>query len=160
MSYRPLGQAFPYPPPHRPMSMPPPPGNQNHAPPPPTGKYSNGRTPQEEGGGYPPGLRERGNDTSKSTGRSGRQNAATRRNMRREERVTVQGPVKEQQPDGMSHRGVPPPPLDPPPPQTKGTIVGRNEIYRWETLVRPFLVHKFGLGPRPPHTILRPPPQN
>ena len=25
--------------------------------------------------------------------------------MRREERVTVQGPVKERQPDGMSHRG-------------------------------------------------------
>ena len=42
---------------------------------------------------------------AKSTGRSGRQNAAPRRNMRREERVTVQGPVKEQQPDGMSHRG-------------------------------------------------------
>ena len=62
------------------------------------------------------GLRERGNDTSKSTGRSGRQKAATRRNMRREERVTVQGPVKEQQPDGMSHRGgwlraIPPPPI-------------------------------------------------
>ena len=52
------------------------------------------------------GLRERGNDTSKSTGRSGRQKAATRRNMRREERVTVQGPVKEQQLDGMSHRGL------------------------------------------------------
>ena len=51
------------------------------------------------------GLCERGNDTSRSTGRSGRQKAATRRNMRREERVTVQGPVKEQQPDGMSHRG-------------------------------------------------------
>ena len=51
------------------------------------------------------GLRERGNDTSKSTGRSGRQNAATRCNMRREERVTVQGPVKEQQPDGLSHGG-------------------------------------------------------
>ena len=51
------------------------------------------------------GLRERGNDTRKSTGRSGRQNAATRRNMRRGERVTVQGPVKKQQPDGMSHRG-------------------------------------------------------
>ena len=51
------------------------------------------------------GLRERGNDTSKSTGRSGRQKAATRRNMRREERVPVQVPVKEQQPDGMSHRG-------------------------------------------------------
>ena len=26
--------------------------------------------------------------------------------MRRDERVTVQGPVKEQQPDGMSHRGL------------------------------------------------------
>ena len=26
--------------------------------------------------------------------------------MRREERVTVQGPVKEQQPDRMSHRGA------------------------------------------------------
>ena len=35
--------------------------------------------------------------------------------MRREKRVTFQGPVKEQQPDGMSHRGdagdPPPPPL-------------------------------------------------
>ena len=51
------------------------------------------------------GLCERGNDTSKSTGASSRQNAATRCNMRREERVTVQGPVKEQQPDGMSHGG-------------------------------------------------------
>ena len=51
------------------------------------------------------GLRERGNDTSGNAGRSGRQNAATRRNMRRDERVTVQGPVKKQQPDGMSHRG-------------------------------------------------------
>ena len=51
------------------------------------------------------GLRERGNDTSGSTGRSGRQNAATRRNMRREERVTVQGPVKKHQPDRMSHGG-------------------------------------------------------
>ena len=49
-------------------------------------------------------LRERGNDTSGSTGRSGRQNAATRRNMRREERVTVQGPLRQQQPDGMSHK--------------------------------------------------------
>ena len=34
------------------------------------------------------GLRGRGNDTSRSTGGSGRQKAATRRNMRREERVT------------------------------------------------------------------------
>ena len=38
------------------------------------------------------GLRERGNNTSRSTGRSGQQKAATRRNMRREERVTVQAP--------------------------------------------------------------------
>ena len=51
------------------------------------------------------GLRERGNNTSKSTRRIGRQKAATRCNMRREERGTVQGPVKEQQPEGMSHRG-------------------------------------------------------
>ena len=49
---------------------------------------------------------ERGNDTSRSTGRSGRQNAATRRNMRREERVTVQGPVKKPQRDAMPHRGL------------------------------------------------------
>ena len=49
---------------------------------------------------------------------------ATRRNMRREERVTVQGPVKEQQPDGMSHRGTtpPPPPLYPPLPPTLSSI--------------------------------------
>ena len=50
-------------------------------------------------------LRECGNDTSRSTGRSGQQNAAIRRNTRREDRVTVQGPVKRQRPDGMSHRG-------------------------------------------------------
>ena len=61
------------------------------------------RTQKHSEAGY--GRPERGNDTSKSTGRSGRQNAATGRNMRKEERVTVQGPVKEQQPDGMSHRG-------------------------------------------------------
>ena len=45
------------------------------------------------------GRHECGNDTSRSTARSGRQKAATRRNMRREERVTVPGPVKKQQPD-------------------------------------------------------------
>ena len=64
-----------------------------------------GKSKCQRGGSPTTGLRERGNDTSKSTGRSGRQKAATRRNMRREERVTVQGPVKEQQPDGMSHGG-------------------------------------------------------
>ena len=42
------------------------------------------------------GLHERGNDTGRSTVRSGRQKAATQRNMRRAERVTVQGPVKKQ----------------------------------------------------------------
>ena len=41
-----------------------------------------------------------------------------------------------------------------PPPQTKVTIVGRNETYNWENLVEPFLVHKL-LGPKPP---LPPPP--
>ena len=51
------------------------------------------------------GLCERENVTSRNTGRSSRQNAATRRSMWREERMTVQGPVKKQQPDGMSHRG-------------------------------------------------------
>ena len=63
------------------------------------------RNTQHNPGAPTTGLRERGNDTSKSTGRSGRQNAPTRRNMRREERVTVQGSVKEQQPDGTSRRG-------------------------------------------------------
>ena len=42
------------------------------------------------------GHRERGNDTSRSTVRSDRQHATTQRSMRREERVTVQGPVKKQ----------------------------------------------------------------
>ena len=50
------------------------------------------------------GLCERGNDTTRNTGRSGRQKAATRRSTRREERVTVQDPVKKQQPDGMSQK--------------------------------------------------------
>ena len=70
----------------------------------PDGGGRRGTDRSREGGGGG-GLRERGNDTSKSTGRSGRQNAATRRNMRREERVTVQGPIKEQQPNGPSHMG-------------------------------------------------------
>ena len=42
---------------------------------------------------------------ARAPARSGRQKAATRRNMRREERVTVQGPVEKQQTDGMSQRG-------------------------------------------------------
>ena len=46
--------------------------------------------------------------------------------------------------------GAPPPPL-----QTELTIVGKNEIYRWENLVGAFLVHKF-LGPRPPSLLIHP----
>ena len=41
-------------------------------------------------------------------------------------------------------RNPPPPPLNPPP--TKVTIVGKNEIYLWESLIGPFLV------PPPPCT--------
>ena len=84
-------------------------GNQHNPNTPTAGRRSRANgTPChiQHGPGTPTtGLRERGNDTGKSTGRSGRQKAATRRNVRREERVTVQGPVKKQQPDGMSHGG-------------------------------------------------------
>ena len=52
--------------------------------------------------------------------------------MRREERVTVQGPVKEQQPDGMSHRGEGLPPsqciLGPPPSRLQYCGVGRHSM--------------------------------
>ena len=47
------------------------------------------------------------------------------------------------------------PPRDPPL-QTKVTIMGKNEIYHWESLVWPFLVHNL-LGPRPPPPLLPPP---
>ena len=52
------------------------------------------------------GLRERGNYTGRSTGRGGRQNAATRRSTRREERGTVQGPRKESTTRRNVTRGV------------------------------------------------------
>ena len=52
------------------------------------------------------GPRKHGNNTTRNTGRSGCQNAATQSNMRRKERVTVQGPVKKPQLDEMSHRGA------------------------------------------------------
>ena len=38
-------------------------------------------------------------------------------------------------------------------PQTTGTIVGKNEIYNWENLVGPFLVHT---SPPPPLLKRRP----
>ena len=51
------------------------------------------------------GLRSLGNDTTWNTGRGGRQNALTRCSTRREQQVTVQGPGKDLQPNGMSHWG-------------------------------------------------------
>ena len=51
--------------------------------------------------------------------------------------------------------GDPSPKTPSPPPQTKVTIVGKNEIYNRENLVRPFLVHQV-LGPKPPAPL--PPP--
>ena len=44
-----------------------------------------------------------------------------------------------------------------PPPQTKVTIVGKNEIYNRENVVRPFLVHQV-LGPKPPPPLPPSPP--
>ena len=65
-------------------------------------------------------------------------NALTRRNMQREERVTVQGPVKKQQPDRMSHRGWgrgwPGPQTTPLPPG--GVVVTKQQPDR-NTLPRP-----------------------
>ena len=51
--------------------------------------------------------------------------------------------------------GGPSPKTPSTPPQTKVTIVGKNEIYNRENLVRPFLVHQV-LGPKPPPPL--PPP--
>ena len=62
--------------------------------------------------------------------------------MQREERVTVQGPVKEQQPDGMSHT----PSWTPPPPdQSDHRGKKRNLQY-----VGPFLIHKLSTRRPPP----------
>ena len=44
---------------------------------------------------------------------------------------------------------TPLPPLDHPPFKTEVTIMETDEIYHWENLVGPFLVHKF-LPPPPP----------
>ena len=45
------------------------------------------------------------------------------------------GEVSEEPPTAGGGGGVvPPPPL----PQTKGTIVGKNKIYRWDNLMGPF----------------------
>ena len=65
--------------------------------------------------------------------------------------MTVQGPVKKQQPDGMSHGGGGGyPPWTPPPfPQTKETIAGKSDICRWGNPMGPSLAIKL-LGPRPP----------
>ena len=68
---------------------------------------TNGTLPNQNSPGTPTtGLRERGNNTTRNTSHSSRQNAATQCSMRSEEQVTVQGPVKKQQPDEMSDRGA------------------------------------------------------
>ena len=104
------------------------------------------------------GLRERGNDTSKSTGRSGRQNAATQRNMRREERVTVQGPVKEQQRDGMSQGGGTPPPWTPRGwRQVRSLVAVHCDIRRAPSHVTGLLCHDHPLA-SPEQTVCPPPP--
>ena len=59
-----------------------------------------------------------------------------------------EGSIRAAVPPQEEGGGVPPPP-DPPPPQTKGTIVGNNEIYKRGSLVGPFWVRTL-LGPRPP----------
>ena len=62
---------------------------------------------------------------------------------------TVQGPVKEQQPDVMSHRGDSSPQTSPPP-ETKVTIVGKKKIYDTENLIGPFWYTRFGVPDPPP----------
>ena len=51
------------------------------------------------------GPRQRGNDTTRNTGRSGRQNALTRRSSQIEERVTVRGPSTNPNPTNFHARG-------------------------------------------------------
>ena len=48
--------------------------------------------------------------------------------------------------DGRAPQEVP----SPPPPQTKGTVVGNNEMCRWENPIGPFLVHTLFWVPDPP----------
>ena len=84
---------------------------------------------------------------------------------------TTEGPMKTTQGPGGARFAQPPPPwpagpagrlqnnwkpkgggpfpkTPSPPPQTKGTIVGHNEIYNRESVIVPFLVHKL-MGPPP-----------
>ena len=63
--------------------------------------------------------------------------------MRREERVTVQGSVKEQQPDGMSHRGLSAP-SNPRPPEVRGwraIATRRGPVTRCPATPTPFPQH-------------------
>ena len=53
----------------------------------------------------PTGQCKRADDTSRSKGHSGRENATTRCSMKAGRGVIVQGPVKKHQPDQMSHMG-------------------------------------------------------
>ena len=44
----------------------------------------------------------------------------------------------------------------PPPPPERRTVLGKDEVHRWENLVGPSLVHTL-LGPSPPPPSARPP---
>ena len=114
-----------------------------------------GKSNSGAGGGATTGHCEGGNDTSITTGRSGPQNAATRRNTRREERVTVQGPIKKEEPDGMLHGGMHwkggwPPPLP-------GTDPVTHALSLLSPLppIEPQLYLLYPTSPRYPH---QPPP--
>ena len=60
--------------------------------------YNDPRNNQHSPSAPTTGLRYRGNNTTRNTGRSDHQKALTRHSTRTEERVTVQGPVKKLQP--------------------------------------------------------------
>ena len=103
--------------------------------------------------------------------------AATRRNVRRAERVTVQGPVKKQEPDGMSHGGgggpfvfaLNPRPLipflDPPPPTPRDALrpmgnaaqrakLGARLHRRRLVALLPGVRIPFASGPRPTSLVV------
>ena len=83
--------------------------------------------------------------------------------MRREERVTVQGPVKEQQPNGMSHRGsargVPLVTRTPPPPSGSSTLCSTACAPSWSVKERrrPHCLRR-AQPPPPAQRHMRPPP--
>ena len=78
--------------------------------------------------------------------------------MRREERVTAQGPVKKQPPDGMSHRGLPPPPPPLPMFETDSqNFASAPSVPRGFTLKNRGTLGGGGSQPNPPPPPFRPP---